>query len=492
MWTRVRALFRAELAALTGVASLVGTAAAHGLIAALLGSIVRSELPVFGYACYAFAVASGLLALPLVGEVGTWLRTRHAEEWVDSLPARRGEVASARLGVALVALWGLSLGSLVPLTLIAPDLDGAGRAQFFGLGLLATTASASVLIFAQGLLARRPGLLVAFQTLITIAVAGGLLLGLPAALALADVHDLAELEAIGGSGLPTAMYAAALVGDQDALDSALVLSGAALGLAWVGLRHQRTRADHLGGATPLDRLFLPLRRLAAAVWVRPEERAGFDLVYDAMPRERETALRTYPLLAVPLLFAFVVQSTTDSEQREAFTALLLFTPGFYLPVLLAHVPASSSWRARWLLDTSPAQRSALARGAFKAVATRYVMPLHAALGLLAWQQVDLGAALRLAVPATFVSIAVLRPLYRATVDDLPLSIPPEEAGDPNALTGPLMAAGIGLAIVALVANAALASPLHGVAAGIAMAALELHGARRGRGVPPATEARVGP
>ncbi|MEO0651536.1 MAG: hypothetical protein AAFZ65_12750 [Planctomycetota bacterium] len=492
MWTRVQALFQAELAALTGVASLVGTAAAHGLIAALLGGIVRSELTAFGFACYAYAVACGLLALPLVGEVGTWLRTRHAEEWIDSLPARRGEVAGARLGVALVALWSLSLGSLLPLSLIAPDLDWGGRAAFFGLGLAATTSAASVLIFAQGLLARRPTALVAIQTLITIAVAGGLLLGLPAALSLAEVATPADLEAMGGSKLPTAIFAAPLVEGLGRLDLPLYLLGAALGAAWAGLVRQRSHGDVHGGSTPLDRLFAPLRRGATALWVRGDERAGFDLVYDAMPRERETALRTYPLLAVPLLFAFVVHSTSDSEQREAFTALLLFTPGFYLPVLLAHVPASSSWRARWLVDTAPADRACLTRGAFKAVATRYVLPLHVALGLLAWQQVGLGTALRLAVPATFVSIAVLRPLYRATVEDLPLSIPPEEAGDPNALTGPLMAAGIGLAIVALVANAVLASPLHGVLAGVAMAGLELHRARRGPSVSSPAAAPIRP
>jgi hypothetical protein len=480
MWSRVVALTRAEFAALSGVASLVATAAAHGLLAAILGGVVRSELTPFGYAVYAFAVAAGLIVLPLVGEIGTWLRRPPAPEWVASLPARPSEVALARLLVAGLAVAGLAAGSLLPLTLIAPDLAIAGRATFVLLGLLSTLSFAGGLLFLQGLLAARlPGALVGFQVGATLGVAVGLLLGLPRALALAGADSIHALPPHAAWARPTGVFAAPLGTDPTLAAFALPLLAftATSALAWLGLTRLQERPRSIGGPTAVDRLVAPLGRLALAWWVRPRERAGFELVLSAMPRERETALRTYPLLAVPLLFAWVAAGTPAGEQREAFLALLLFTPGFYLPVLLAHVPASSSYAARWLLDTAPLERAAFERGAFKAVAVRYVLPLHVALGLLAWQQAGLTFALRLALPATLVTLAVLRPLYRASAQDLPLSIPPEEAGDPNALTGPLMLAGVGLAVVALIAHAALVTPWHGIVLAAVMAALELRPGR---------------
>jgi hypothetical protein len=477
MWNRVRALFRAEFAALSGIASLIATAASHALMAGLLGGIVRGEIGTFAFACYAFGVATALLALPLVGEVGTWLRTRSAAEWVASLPARPSEVGLARLIVALLALIVLSLGSLLPLTFLAPGLEGSERLGFLVLGLMATLTFGSLLLSVQSLLAHRaPNLLVLLQTATTLAVAAGLLLGLPAVIGMSEVSTLSDLAAGARLRIPTATFAAPLgPGGANSTNLAWAVGATvgSLAIAWIVASASDTRQSALASTSPLDRLLAPLRRAALAVWVRGPERAGFEFVWSAMPKERETALRTYPLLAVPLLFAWVASGTQPGEQREAFLALLLFTPGFYLPVLLAHVPASSSHTARWLLDTGPFDRTALERGAFKAVAVRYVLPLHAALGLLAWQQAGADTALRLALPATFVTLLVLRPLYRVTAADLPLSIPPEEAGDPNALTAPLMMAGIGLAVVALIANAALATPAAGLVAALVLGALEI-------------------
>jgi hypothetical protein len=481
MMHRVRALFRAELAALTGVAALVATAASHALFAGLLASIVRGALPPFAYATYTFAVAAGLLALPLLGELGTWLRSRPAPEWMASLPARPAERAAARLGVALVALTVLSLGSLLPIALLAP-VGFATKGLVLGVGLCATLSAGCLLLLLQGLLeGRAPALLVSLQTATSIGIAAALLLGLPAAIELAPYSSLADFGSARAWRIPSAWFAAALGADHAGrwLALALAVTCGSLTLAWWG----QTRADRAPrrspskGRAPLELALEPLRRLALRLWVGPAERGSFDLVYRALPREREVTVRTYPLLAAPLVFAWVAAEQDPGPQRDGLVALLLFTPGFYLPILLAHVPASASHAASWLLECSPADRRAIHRGAFQAVAVRYVLPLHLALGLVAWQQAGAELALRLALPATCVSLLVLRLLRPVLGQDLPLSVPPERAGDPRALTSPLMITGIALAVVAIVAEHTLTTPWHGLLAAVALLGLERFTAR---------------
>ncbi|QDU69880.1 hypothetical protein [Engelhardtia mirabilis] len=466
MSARVRPIFVAELAALSGGASLVSTAGTHLLVAGLLGGIVRGEIGAFAFAAYAYTVAAGLVTLPLLGELGTWLRTPSAPEWTASLPCTALDRALARLAVLLVAVGGLSMGSLLPLSLLAPGLDLSGRLVFAACGLGATLSVASALLLLQALLERvAPALLVLLQTAMTVVVAGTLLLGLPLALRLTAYGRFGDLD--GNLALAPPFWFAAPItpGGVDAtalwmpaLCTAIALVGAWLGLTLAG----KSVARIAGGAPPIDRVLEPLRRAALALWVRREERATFDLVFAAMPHEREVALRTAPLLAVPLIFAWVALGKEPGADKDAFVALILFTPGFYLPVLLSHVPASASFAARWLLDSAPVAPAHLQRGAFKAVCVRYVIPLHIALGFLAWQQAGGALALRLALPAMLVSILVCRVLYTATVDQPPLSIPPEEAGDPQKLTGPLMAAGISLAIVAIVAEHFVTTPALGL------------------------------
>ena len=150
-------------------------------------------------------------------------------------------------------------------------------------------------------------------------------------------------------------------------------------------------------------------------------------------------------------------------------AVLLFTPAAYLPILLVHVPASASHEARWLLDTAPVPRAAQEGGAIKAVALRFLVPLYAALFVLAWSQAGLAFAVRLALPAAILSTILLRQLYPMFVKEPPLSVAPDAIEAKVDWAGVLAGLGIGATLLAILAARFVTS----LAAGLALAALLL-------------------
>jgi len=421
---RVLRLIRVRLAAQReGQGLPIAAWMMQGLIAGVLCGLVRDATPPFAYGIAALSIAGALVAVPLLGELSGLLLRDEAESWVAALPVRPVELRLARLGHLLVELGLLSLGPLVPAALLAPAAFGpAARLGLIGLGLGQSLFLAAALLLVQSVLrGRAQPLLVLVQTL----VFAGVVIG--AATGLRSLPRLLELSAEPGGLLrllPPAWFAAPLaLVPLDALwtwtGPCVLVASAALLVVLPAPPAGAVRAD----APLLGRLLAPVRALAVRAWVRADERASFHLVFDALPKEREFVLRTYPLIAVPL--AFLLLGARD-QGDSGLVALLLFTPATYLPILLMHLPATESADARWLLDTAPVETRALDNGALKAVAVRFVLPLYLVLGALAWGVAGADLALRLTPPAFLVAVAVLRSSYPTCVDGLPLSTPPDE------------------------------------------------------------------
>ena len=428
---RVLALLRAYLSSGPRGGLPVATWFGHAVLATFFCALVEDLLPPFAYGVFALTLTCALLAIPLLGELGWLLRRDPAEDWAGTLPVRPIERRLARTLHLLCLLGALALASLLPATVLLPEATTlAARLLFPFLGLGLALFVAAVLLTLQGLFAERfEGLLVLVQTLLVIGVVVGLVSGLKHVSALTLLPHLDDPNGRFLWFVPPAWFAAPLAtaeGEPAHLWlPALVATCAALVLVFA----PAAPAASSGRRAPLlDRLLRPVRALATRTWVRDEERAGFDLVYDALPRENEVVLRTYPMIGIPL--AFLIAATLgpqdEATTREGLLALLMFTAGIYLPVLLVQVPASHSARARWIHQCSPVTDGALASGAIKAVATRFVLPLYAALSTLAWLQAGLWFAVRTAVPGALCSLLLCQLLYPICVTERPLSVPPDE------------------------------------------------------------------
>jgi hypothetical protein len=474
MWRRVLAVFRAGFSAHWGAGAWpVATMVAHGTVAAVLCGLASGALPPFAYGTFALAVCGALVALPLLGDFGPLLRSDPAAEWVEAQPVTRTELRLARTLLLLSAVGVLSLAALLPAACFAPSASLALRAAFVAAGLGQSLFLAALLLGIQSVLGERAeALLVLLQTILVVAIVVGLAAGLRL------VPRMTHLDAPSGSGLsafPPAWFATALVPPGAALTAAwraAPYAAAAASLAVLALAPlpPAPRARTTGGWLPL--LLAPLRALACRAWVRRDERPAFDLVFDALPLERDFVLRTYPMIGIPLAFLIAGARGEPDSTREGLLAVLLFTPGTYLPILLAHVPATASPDARWILETAPVRADAHARGASKAVALRFLLPLHALLFLLAWSQADLGFALRLGLPAAVVTAILARVLYPKFVHDLPLSVAPESIAARLDWAGTLAGLGLGLTLLAILAERFVVDPLRGLALAAALLLLE--------------------
>src|SRR5688572_23636525 len=428
MLARVLILLRARLAAYASVERApIAALLMQALLAATLCGLARGELGPFAYGLFALTLSGLLVAIPLAGELARLLVVDEAAEWVRTLPVHPSEVRLARLLHLVVALFALALGALVPAALLAP----AGTGVLLRLALVLGGLEQALLLAALVLLVQsvlrgwaRP-LLVLVQTALFIGVLMGAALGarvVPTLRAVGGPHDL-----IGGPWVwPQAWFAAPLSADADfALLAAGPLAALAAALVLVLLPAPPDEPERRG-APLLTRLLAPARALATRLWVRRDERAVFELVFDALPRERAFVLRTYPLVAVPLAFLALGARDESGAAAEGLYALLCFTTAAYLPLVSAHVPASDSADARWMLATAPVSTAAIDGGAFKAVAVRLVLPLYALLALLCWSRGGALMALRLALPAALMAVLILRATWHTCVRDLPLSVDPDE------------------------------------------------------------------
>lgn len=424
-------------------------------LATALAALVREALPPFPYALFALSLGALGLSFPLLSDLGALLRRDEGGEWLAALPATATELRLARTLHLVLALSGLTLAWFVPFAWLAPDGLGLARLALPLAGLGLALLLAALLVWAQGLLLERAGgLLVLLETALVVGAVVGLLQ------LLGRLPELARLEPwdAGLAWLPPAWFAAALTGASPlpALGAALAGTLALWGVP-PGSRRVARRASWL------ERALAPLRALALRGWVRRDERASFELVFAALPREREVALRTYPMLGIPLAFLVVgLRSDAGETWRGDLLALLFFTTGVYLPLLLTHVPLSESAAASWLLRLAPCPRGALINGSIKALFTRWIVPLYlglAGLGVLLGEAALVARLLPLALALVLVE---LRLLYLRLVPDLPLSTAPEELRAEVDWAGLVSALAVGATLLAVLARRFL--PLEGALA----------------------------
>ncbi|MDP6538950.1 MAG: hypothetical protein QF903_06725 [Planctomycetota bacterium] len=479
MLPRILALFQSRLRAhLGGGGPPLGALVAHGALTAGACLILRDQLSPYAYALLTLTLAAGLLCTSLLGEFGSLLRDDPAGEWARSLPATELEQRLARSLAVLVMVALLTAGCVLPALLFSPpSLDLAARAS------LAAAMLAQALLLSAGLLAlqsalgeRAEGALVAVQSaLVALAAAGTM-----AALRLGAWLRTLELEGTPWprwlDAAPPAWFAGWVGVAPDAADlppTHLVGALAALAVALLCALPAAPAPRGRPTATLAARLLEPLRRAAARFWVRSSERGAFDLVFAGLPLERDFVLRTYPMIGIPLAFLLIGARAESGAEREGLLTLLLFTPAAYLPVLLAQLPATATPRARWLLDCAPIGRAALRGGALKAVAVRFLVPLHALLAALAVALGEGTLAARLAPAGALVSLLALRLLYPRIVSAPPLSTAAEDLAVNHDWMGLVLTLVVVLVLVSVAATALVTTFPRALAFTAALIALEM-------------------
>jgi hypothetical protein len=418
------------------------------VLATLMALLVRDSLPPFPYALFALSMGGLFLTLPLLSDLGALLRHDEGEDWLGALPARGSERTLARVLHLLVLLALLVLAWFAPWAALAREALGwGGRITLPLLGLALALGLAAALIWIQQLLLERlqSALLLLEIGLLFLVVTG-------MAQLLGRIPEIAILEPAHPSlaWLPPAWLARTLVDGPwwPALGSTVVSIAALLSVpsgATSGAKRVRVPG----------RWLRPLRRMAQRHWVRPAEQGAFDLVFWGLPREREVALRTYPILGIPLAFLWISawgESGKSATWRADLLALLLFTPSVYLPLLLTHVPLSESAPASWILRLAPRSDAAHVGGAIKALFARWLLPLHLALLGLGVALGEAELLLRLWLPALLLSMVLLRVLYARCVRDLPLSTPPEELRSDVDWAGLALPLAVGLSLLAVLSN----------------------------------------
>lgn len=481
MLRRILILLRARLAAQGSDAAFPAAAILmQGFVSAVVCGLVRGEIPPFAYALVALSTSAALVAIPLLGELSRLLLADETGDWVRAQPVRGIELHLARTAHLLIALGVLSLGALVPAALLAQGFDATARVQLVLHGLGQSLALAAALLAVQSLLrGRAQALLVVVQTALFLGVLVGASIGLRLVPQMRAWDSATSLD--NALLFPPAWFAATFSSGE--LPRALALAAPlaiALALALL-VAVPAPEARRFQRGTPLlERLLGPLRRLAARTWVRGRERASFEWLFEALPREREFVLRTYPLLAVPAAFLWISASGESPAAKQGWLALLLFIPGAYVPLLAAHVPGSDSHRARWILDTAPIDEAEVRNGAIKALTVRFLVPFYALLILIGCLLGGAGLMLRLAVPALVAAVLVLRLTWRRCVTLPPLSIAPDSILVSQDWIGLLATAAGALSLVAVLASRVVTGPLQALAFAALALAVERAFDRRAR------------
>jgi len=489
MARRISAILRARLAAQFSGGPPWAALLAQGSFAAVLCLLARDTVGPWGYALFALSLSGGLVLLSLLGEFGGVLRRDPAGDWAEALPSSELERRLAHFALIAVLLMGLSLAVGVPAVLFAPSALGwLQRAVMFAAVLAQSIGLAAGLLAIAALLGERAeGLLVLLQTAI-VAVAVSATLASLRLLGWVNALEAGKVDAPGFlAWWPSTHVASSItsppLGVAEAapgLPLVVALAGAVL-LTLIPPAHEgRGRKS----TTPLALMLAPLSALAARFWVRKDERACFHLVQDALPLERDFVLRTYPMVGLPLAFFLAGAKGDAGPEREGLLAVLLFTPAIYLPILLAHVPATSSPRARWILESAPVTAAAIRGGAVKALAVRFLVPLYVVLGGLAAVLAGPDFALRLAPAGFLITLVVMRVLYPMVVRDLPLSVAADDVEVRHDWMGMLSTLAFGLVVLAALAQYVVAStPLRALGFTILVLAMEWHTARRDRANP---------
>ena len=428
----------------------------QAFIAAVLCGLVRGELPPLPYTIFALSIPLGLTSLSLRGELAPLLRADPAAEWVGAQPVRPVELRAARVMVIGVLLGVLSLGSLLPAALLAPsELGIGGKLVLVIAGLAQSLFVASLLLWLQRLFGERAEfILVLLQTAVFCMVLVGFAAGLR------YLPQLAATAHVDGAWLtyPPAWFAALTAGVEGTAPL-LGLLAAAFAAATLILAPFPPPPRARRTSTPMSVLLYPLRVLARRLWVRPEERASFELLYEALPAERAFVARTYPLFAVPLAF-MLLGAEQGTAKGEGLLALLAFMPVTYLPILLLHVPSTSTPAARWILDVAPLDPEAESGGGRKAFAVRFLAPLYLALaGMIALRGTG-ELALRLVPVAAATGLLLLRAIWDRFVASPPLSTSAEDLGTAwdDGSSGGMLGIAIGATFAAILSWRVVTSP----------------------------------
>lgn len=466
---RILVLFRAFLARQGAADSVLSTLVLPTVLVAGFAGLVQGELTGFAHALVFLTLAAMFVAIPLLGDLGYLLRSDPASEWVGALPATEREVRVAGALHLLAALVVLVCGPLLPALLLVPEGFGiADRLLLLAGGMGVALVLSALLLTAQALFAgRAESLFVLLQTGLVAGVFLGIVLG---ARHISVVRGLTGLDPTSALVLlPSAWFAIPFGEGGSPLVPLVCIAVALPAILFLPRTHAPPSSDR---PSLVERLLAPARAAATRLWVAADERAPFDLVYDALPREREVVLRTYPMIGIPLAFLIAASSGEATTAREGLLALLLFTPGIYLPILLTHVPASESHEASWLCATAPVTPGAVANGSIKALAVRFLLPLYALLFVIAWASAGPVLAIRLALPGGLVSLLVLRRLYLGVVNDPPLSVAPDRIQTRLDWSGGLFAMAMFLTLAAVGAALFLDLPLA-LGAALLLAGLEI-------------------
>ena len=486
---RVLALIRAQLSGeVLGERTPVAALAMQAVVATLLCLLVRGEVGSYGYVVFALSIPLALTAVPLLGELAPLLRADPAAEWVGAQPVSPRDLRLARVGTLLTIVGMLALAALVPAAILAPgDLGLQGRGLLVIAGLLQTWSLAAALLALQVILTRLPGrggesFLVLLQTAVFLCVLVGALAGLRS-LPIRDRLTGAEGGLLAFPPAWFASFAAPAGWGTPGLIAGTVIACSLLVFLLAPFppapRAQSTRSV-------LSTLLTPFRWLAEALWIKRSERAPFAFVYDALPAEREFVLRTYPLVAAPLLFLALGADPTKLEGEGLF-ALLLFAPAAYLPFVLMHVPTTATPAARWIVDTAPLDELTEDQGAMKAVAIRLLVPLYLGIGALVTTTASVDLGLRLWPVAVAVGLVTLRVLVARGMAR-PLSTPANDLLSTwnEGLGGTLMTLAVLMTLVAVAAWRTIPSPAVGWAILATVVAFEivLKGRARARSTAP--------
>lgn len=457
---RVLSLVRAQLSGeVLGERTPFAALALQVVVSGLLCAVVRGDVSGVGYAVFALSIPLALTTVPLLGELAPLLRADPAAEWVGSMPVTRRDQRLARVVTLLAILAMLALASLIPAALLAPSSMGAvDRVMLVGLGVAQTWSVAAALLLLQVVLGRGgDALLVALQTAVFVGVMVGMLVGLR------SLPMLAELESFSGwwLALPSAWFAAPFAPGGPGVAGTIGMAFFAVGAVVLAFAPFPPAPTARSTRSVLSVLLSPARRLAEAVWVRDDERGPFAFVYDGLPAERDFVVRTYPLVAAPLLLLLFGADATTTE-GEGLYALMLFAPAAYLPFVLMHVPTTATPEARWIVDTAPLDPDAEDRGALKAVATRLMLPLYVGIGALVYALARPELAVRLWPVAVVAGMATLRLLWRPGMER-PLSTRANDlmSAWSEGLGGLLIAVGVAMTLIAVAAWRLVPSPAFG-------------------------------
>lgn len=451
---------------------------AQGSLVGALALMVRDGLDDWGFSLFTLSLSAGLVSMTLLGEFGSLLRSDPAAAWSEALPASPLERRAGNALAVLLLLGLLSAGVLLPAALLAPaEMSVGARAMLLVASASQAVALGSCLLTIQALLgARIEGLLVLLQTLLVVGAVTGLLTAPAMVPAVSAIESGEVLWPAGLSWFPPAWYSSLVAAGPTSASLppvALLLLGTLIALlvlfALPPAADERSRRS----ATVLTWFLRPVRALASRFWVRPAERGTFDLVYDALPLERDFVLRTYPMIGIPLAFLVVGADGEGGQGLRDLLALLLFTPAVYLPVLLAHVPVTASPGARWILDCAPIPAEAVQGGAVKALAVRFLLPLYLVLTLLAVYFSGLLFAARLAIPGALITLISLRLLYPRCALAPPLSTATDEIEVRHDWTGFLLTLAVVLTLLAITAQRLIVDLPRSIVFLLALLTLEL-------------------